>query len=75
MILLNILFTGRYISDSSNIGHEMINLIKDDEGDNYIYVTPLGKVANADEIEAVLMARFVGNGDAGQYKVPTGICT
>ena len=39
-ILLNIMYTGKYISEYNKIGHEIINLFKADDGNNYIYVTP-----------------------------------
>ena len=33
-ILINQLFAGRYLDEGENIGHEVINLFKDDKGDN-----------------------------------------
>ena len=35
-ILLNIMYTGKYISEYNKIGHEIINLFKADDGNNYI---------------------------------------
>lgn len=35
------MFTGDYLND--NIGHEIINLFKDDNGENYIYLCKDGK--------------------------------
>ena len=37
-ILLNRMYAGNYLNDDYNIGHEVINLFKDDNGRNYIYV-------------------------------------
>lgn len=42
-ILLNIMYTGTYLEDD-NIGHEAVNLFKDDNGRNYIYVLPDGRM-------------------------------
>lgn len=41
MILLSNMFAGEYTNN--NLAHEIINLYKDDEGKNYIYVQPSGK--------------------------------
>lgn len=40
-IILNHMFTGDYLND--NIGHEIINLFADDNGNNYIYLCRDGK--------------------------------
>lgn len=40
-IVINHMFSGNYLED--NIGHEIINLFKDDEGVNYIYLCKDGK--------------------------------
>ena len=34
-ILINQLFAGSYLNEGANIGHEVINLFKDDNGQNY----------------------------------------
>lgn len=59
-ILLNIMYTGKYISEYNKIGHEIINLFKADDGNNYIYVTPYGTVN--EEVDIVLMGRSIGGG-------------
>lgn len=41
-ILLNKMFEGKYLN--SNIGHEVINFIKADNGKHYVYVNPYGDV-------------------------------
>lgn len=43
-ILINKLFAGAYLSEGENIGHEVINLFKADDGANYLYITPSGVV-------------------------------
>ena len=57
-ILLNIMFTGTYLKDD-NIGHEAINLFKDDNGNNYIYVLPYGTMdqKHNDKIKSILLIR------------------
>lgn len=41
-ILINRMFAGKYCID--NIGHEIINLFKTDNGENYIYINPYGRI-------------------------------
>ena len=62
-ILINVLYTGTYISDTNKIGHEIINMFKDDLGRNYIYVTPYGNIADVhdNQIDAVVMVRSIGD--------------
>ena len=57
-ILLNIMFTGTYLEDK-NIGHEVINLLKDDNGDNYIYVLPYGAMGREhnNKIKTIILVR------------------
>ena len=52
-LLINQLFTGRYLDEGENIGHEVINLFKDDAGNNNLFITPSGQVRNHD-VGAVL---------------------
>ena len=56
-ILINIMYTGDYTN--KNIGHEIINLYKTDEGENYIYISPYGKLADDKygRVSTVLLAR------------------
>lgn len=42
-ILINKMYTGRYLKD--NVGHEVINFYKDDNGDCYVYVMPYGGIS------------------------------
>ena len=57
-ILINQLFAGKYLSEGENIGHEVINLFKDDEGHHNIFITPNGSVKGHD-LEYVLFVRNV----------------
>lgn len=57
-ILLNIMYTGKYLTDG-NIGHEVINLFKDDKKQNYIYVLPVGTIGEIhdDKVEVILLVK------------------
>lgn len=57
-ILINQLFAGRYLEEGENIGHEIINLFKDDDGNNNLFITPSGRV-NGHELECILFVRNV----------------
>lgn len=45
-ILINQLFAGSYLQEGTNIGHEVINIFKDDNNENYLFITPTGEVKN-----------------------------
>lgn len=57
-ILINQLFAGEYLSEGGNIGHEVINLFEDDDGERYLYITPSGTVKDH-EVEAVIFVRNI----------------
>ena len=57
-LLLNTVFTGSYLDEGENIGHEVINLFKDDEGNSNLFITKNGKVDKPD-IEYILFVRPV----------------
>ncbi len=57
-ILINQLFAGNYLDEGKNIGHEIINLFKDDDGHNNLYITPSGHV-NGHDVEYVLFVRNI----------------
>lgn len=58
-ILLNLMYNGKYIQKSSNIGYEIINLVQADNGENYIYVLPYGTYHKKHNIETILLVRKV----------------
>ena len=63
-IILNKLYVGNYLKDEKNIGHEVINLFRDDNEKNYIYITPSGYLSKEydDTVEAVLLVEnLTGN--------------
>ena len=45
-ILLNKLFLGSWLDNKGNIGHEIINFLSTDKGENYIYNNPYGQCPN-----------------------------
>lgn len=56
------MYTGDYTNE--NIGHEIINMYKTDEKENYIYISPWGTLADEryETVDAVLLARPAGKG-------------
>lgn len=59
-ILINTLFAGSYLSEQKNIGHEFINLFRDDNDNNYLYITPGGTVDDKKySVKSVLFAKHV----------------
>ncbi|MCU4706402.1 PD-(D/E)XK nuclease family protein [Mycoplasma sp. CSL7503-lung] len=62
-IILNRMYGGTYISDYDNIGHEIINLYKSDNGKNYIFLCADGQLPKEHQgYESVmLLIRSAGN--------------
>lgn len=58
-IVLNRVFAGGFLDD--HIGHEIVNMYKDDRGRNYVYIQPYGtyQASHHGKIGAVLMVRSV----------------
>lgn len=58
-IVLNRMYNGDYLND--NLGHEVINMYKDDNGKHYIYLQPLGTFANehSHKVGAILLVRTI----------------
>lgn len=61
-IILNRMYAGSYLDE--NIGHEVINLFKDDNGSNYIYINHNGKInkKSNDSVKAILLVKYVEPG-------------
>ena len=57
-ILINQLFAGAYLQEGTNIGHEVINLFRNDNDDNYLFITPSG-VVNGHNVESVLFVQNI----------------
>ena len=62
VIILNRMYVGRYLEE--NIGHEVINLFKADNGGNYIYINHDGKINPEydNDVKAVLLVKYVEKG-------------
>lgn len=62
VIILSRMYVGSYLQE--NIGHEVINLFKTDNNENYIYVSDDGRINPKynDSVEAVLLVRYVEKG-------------
>ena len=61
-ILINQLFAGKYLEEGEIIGHEVINLFKDDEGNNNLFVTSSGSISEkGHDIEYILFVRHISN--------------
>ena len=58
-IVLNRLFAGSFLDD--NIGHEIVNMYKADNGANYLYIQPYGTYhrEHAGKIGYVLLVRGI----------------
>ena len=62
VIILARMYVGKYLIE--NIGHEVINLFKSDNGNNYIYVPHDGKINPKynNSVNAVILVRYLESG-------------
>lgn len=60
-IVINRMYNGNYLND--NLGHEIINLYKSDNGYNYIYLNSLGTFSkeHANKVGSILLVRTIPN--------------
>ena len=60
--VINRMYAGDYLK-GNNIGHEIINLFADDNGDNYIYINADGVMGSEydGKVKAVLLTRMAEN--------------
>ncbi len=67
MIILNNMYTGRYITQQGNLGHEIINLFKADDGKFYIWLNSMGICTRSNvNNSTIIMVRSV---NSRMYKV------
>ena len=61
-IILCKMYAGRYLEE--NIGHEVINLFRADNDNNYVYINDDGRIAEKynNTVSAVLLIRYVEEG-------------
>lgn len=60
-IIINKMYVGAYLSEGDNIGHEIINLYKADDGKNYIYLNSQGTIESSrgeNSITVLLVRKF-----------------
>lgn len=60
-IIINKMYIGAFLSEGDNIGHEIINLYKADDGKNYIYLNSQGTIElshGENEIIILLVRKF-----------------
>ena len=61
-VLINQLFAGKYLEEKENIGHEVINLFNDYNGNNNLFITPSGCVdGKKHDIEYIVFVRHISN--------------
>ena len=62
VIILSRMYVGKYLEE--NIGHEVINVFRSDNGNNYIYVSKDGRINNDfdDKVSAVILVKAVEKG-------------
>ena len=62
MIILNNMYTGRYITQQGNLGHEIINLFKADDEKFYIWLNSMGICTKAGVDNcAIIMVRSINS--------------
>ena len=67
-ILLNKMYTGSFTTTAYDIGHEIINFFKTDDGENYVYEVPYGGMdkKHNDQISHIL---FTGAQKDGKFEI------
>ena len=65
-IVLNRMYTGSYLS--SNLGHEVINMFPDDNGDHYMYLNATGDFSadHVGKIGSMLLIKYAGQDEDGK---------
>lgn len=61
-ILISVLFSGTYLDEGKNIGHEIINFFPDDNGNRYLYIPSKGTIAKSHDLKstAIILAHKDG---------------
>lgn len=80
LIITNRMYCGGYLLEGENIGHEVINVYKDDNGDHYIYINDDGKVnkeCGKHENIVILLTRYFSKRTyqiIAKAEVEPGVC-
>lgn len=56
-IVLNVMYNGKYLNE--NMGHEVINLFKDDKGRNFLYLNPYGNFSSTSKLKVEKMLMVI----------------
>lgn len=75
-IIINRMFSGEYLEDEDNIGHEIINLYKDDHRKNYLYLLSGGdyqKDHAKNNIKGIFLVRSISANCVEVIAKATGI--
>lgn len=61
-ILISVLFSGTYLDEGNNIGHEIINFFPDDNGNRYLYIPSKGTIPESYDLKsaAIILAHKDG---------------
>lgn len=71
-IVINRMFTGNYLFE--NLGHEIINIFRADNGNCYLYLNPYGNVhPKYEKVHSMLMVRGVGSSIVEVIGLATGL--
>lgn len=65
-ILLNVMYAGDYLKEENNVGHEVINMYKSDNGNHYIYANPYGLIGTKHykkdaEVDTIVLVRRISS--------------
>ncbi len=70
VVILNKAFLGDWLNNDANIGHEIIDFVKADNGKLYVYNTPYGRCP--DNIQCPNDEGQTNEKDIAEYMVLTG---
>lgn len=54
-ILISVLFSGTYLDEGNNIGHEIINFFPDDDGNRYLYIPSKGTISKSHDLKSTVI--------------------
>lgn len=66
-IVLNVMYNGKYLNE--NMGHEVINLFKDDKGRNFLYLNPYGNFSSTSKLKVEKMLMVISVPKKNMFEV------
>lgn len=75
-IILNRICTGDYLDEGANLGHEVVNLFKADNGKYYVYLMPDGTYIESrekDKVRVIYLTKKIKDDCVEVLAVATGI--